>query len=135
MNSDAVAVAVADALKATKLIFITPQDGVLYNGQIIRQMLVAELQKLLQQNAAGFPELCRAILRWLLAGGCAAVHVSGRVDEGVLAEVFRTKASALWFTRNEYSRLARFEESVRHHDADEELGCDWNWSETGLVII
>src|ERR1700761_3081284 len=54
VNSDGVAVAVAEALKATKLIFITPQDGLLYSGQIIRQMLVAELQKLLQQNASGF---------------------------------------------------------------------------------
>ena len=54
VNSDGVAVAVAEALKATKLIFITPQDGLMYNGQLIRQMLVAELQKLLQQNTAGF---------------------------------------------------------------------------------
>jgi amino-acid N-acetyltransferase len=43
VNSDGVSVAVAEALKATKLIFITSQDGLLYNGQIIRQMLVAEL--------------------------------------------------------------------------------------------
>src|SRR5258706_4550334 len=58
VNSDGVAVAVADALKATKLIFITPQDGLLYNGQLIRQMLVAELQKLVQQNTAGvFPDI------------------------------------------------------------------------------
>src|SRR5437762_2350174 len=58
VNSDSVSVAVAEALKATKLIFITAQDGLLYNGQIIRQMLVAELQKLLQQHATGFlPEI------------------------------------------------------------------------------
>src|SRR4029077_12765127 len=51
VNSDSVAVAVADALKATKLIYITAQDGLRYNAQLIRQMLVAELQKLLQTNA------------------------------------------------------------------------------------
>src|SRR4029077_9493498 len=51
VNSDGVAVAVADALKATKLIYITAQDGLRYNAQLIRQMLVAELQKLLQTNA------------------------------------------------------------------------------------
>ena len=54
VNSDGVAAAVADALKAIKLIFITSQDGLIYNGQLIRQMLVAELEKLLQQNAPGF---------------------------------------------------------------------------------
>src|SRR5690606_5448122 len=37
VNSDGVAVAVAEALKATKLIFITPQDGLRYNDQLIRQ--------------------------------------------------------------------------------------------------
>ena len=60
VNSDGVAVAVADALKAIKLIFITTQDGLIYSGQLIRQMLVAELEKLLQQNSAGFlPEIFR----------------------------------------------------------------------------
>src|SRR5205085_2620276 len=45
VNSDSVAVAIAEALKATKLIFITAQDGLRYSDQIIRQMLVADLQK------------------------------------------------------------------------------------------
>ena len=35
-NSDSVALAVADALKATKLIFITEYDGLRYNDQFIR---------------------------------------------------------------------------------------------------
>jgi amino-acid N-acetyltransferase len=58
VNSDGVALAVADALKAIKLIFITTQDGLVYSGKLIRQMLVAELEKLLSQNSAGFlPEI------------------------------------------------------------------------------
>ncbi len=40
VNSDGVAVAVAEHLKAVKLIFVTSQDGLIYRGQIIRQMLV-----------------------------------------------------------------------------------------------
>src|SRR5882672_9511984 len=43
VNSDGVAVALADTLKATKLIFITTHDGVLCQGQLIRQILVADL--------------------------------------------------------------------------------------------
>ncbi len=39
VNSDGVAVAVAEALKAIKLIFITTQDGILVQGRVIRQML------------------------------------------------------------------------------------------------
>src|SRR6185295_14521694 len=41
VNSDAAAVAVADALKATKLIYITTHDGLLHQGQLIRQMLAS----------------------------------------------------------------------------------------------
>src|SRR4029077_19286787 len=43
VNSDGVALAVAEQLKAIKLIFVTSQNGLLYRGQLIRQMLVAEL--------------------------------------------------------------------------------------------
>src|ERR1019366_1577863 len=47
VNSDGVALAVAEALKAIKLIFITTQDGILVQGRIIRQMLVADLESVL----------------------------------------------------------------------------------------
>ncbi len=49
-NSDSIAVNVADALNAAKLIFITAQDGLRYNGQLIRQILAGDLQKLLQSS-------------------------------------------------------------------------------------
>src|SRR5213593_3826195 len=39
VNSDHVGVAVADALKAMKLIFITTADGLFHQGQLIRQVL------------------------------------------------------------------------------------------------
>jgi len=109
VNSDGVSVAVADALKATKLIFITSQDGVLYNGQIIRQMLVAELQKLLQQNAAGFlPEILSKAQHAVTActAGVQRVHIiNGRVDEGLLAEVFSNEGIGTLIYANEYQQI------------------------------
>src|SRR6201999_3971051 len=58
VNSDNVAVAVAIALKAVKLIFITPQDGLRYNDELIRHMVATDLQKLLQSGSSGFaPEM------------------------------------------------------------------------------
>ena len=58
LNSDGVAVAVAEQLKAMKLIFVTPHDGLIHHGQLIRQMLVGDLNKLVQQNGGGFaPEM------------------------------------------------------------------------------
>ncbi|HWD91629.1 MAG TPA: amino-acid N-acetyltransferase [Verrucomicrobiae bacterium] len=109
VNSDGVAVAVAEALKATKLIFITPQDGLVYNDQLIRQMLVAELQKLLQQNPQGFmPDVLSKAQH--AVGACTAgvqrVHIiNGRVDEGLLAEVFSNEGIGTLIYANEYQQI------------------------------
>jgi len=109
VNSDGVAVAVAEALKATKLIFIAPQDGLVYNGQLIRQMLVAELQKLLQQNTAGFvPEILSKAQHAVAActSGVQRVHIiNGRVDEGLLAEVFSNEGIGTLIYANEYQQI------------------------------
>jgi amino-acid N-acetyltransferase len=109
VNSDGVAVAVADALKATKLIFITPQDGLMYNGQLIRQMLVAELQKLLQQNTAGFLADTLSKAQHAVSActsGVQRVHIiNGRVDEGLLAEVFSNEGIGTLIYANEYQQI------------------------------
>src|SRR6187431_2001581 len=47
VNSDSVAVAVADALKATKLIFITTADGLSLDGGLVRQVLASDLDQML----------------------------------------------------------------------------------------
>ena len=109
VNSDGVAVAVADALKAIKLIFITANDGLIYNGQLIRQMLVAELEKLLQTNSAGFlPELLSKAQHATTAckSGVPRVHViNGKVDEGLLAEVFSNDGIGTLIYANEYQQI------------------------------
>lgn len=111
VNSDGVAVAVAEALKAIKLIFITVQDGLRYNSQLIRQMLVAELEKLLQQNSVGFaPETVSKAQHAVLAckAGVPRVHIiNGRVDEGLLAEVFSNEGIGTLIYANEYQQIRR----------------------------
>jgi len=109
VNSDGVAVAVAEALKAIKLIFITAQDGLRYNQQLIRQMLVSELQGLLQQNSPGFaPEILSKAQHAALAckAGVPRVHIiNGRVDEGLLAEVFSNDGIGTLIYANEYQQI------------------------------
>jgi len=107
VNSDSVAVAVADALKATKLIFITTQDGLIHNGQLIRQMLVADLNALLQKSGFAPDMLSKARHA---AAACVAgvprVHViNGRVDEGLLAEVFSNEGIGTLIYANEYQQV------------------------------
>jgi amino-acid N-acetyltransferase len=109
VNSDSVAVALGDALKATKLIFITAQDGLRYNDQIIRQMLVVELQKLLQQNGASFaPDMVSKAQHAVSAclAGVQRIHIiNGRVDEGLLAEVFSNEGIGTLIYANEYQQI------------------------------
>ena len=111
VNSDGVAVAVADALKAIKLIFITSQDGLIYSGQLIRQMLVADLEKLLQAGGPGFaPEILSKAQHAAAAckAGIPRVHIiNGRVDEGLLAEVFSNDGIGTLIYANEYQQIRR----------------------------
>jgi len=109
VNSDGVALAVAEALKAIKLIFITSSDGLICNGQLVRQLLVAELEKLLQTNSAGFaPEILSKAQHAAAAckAGIPRVHViNGRVDEGLLAEVFSNEGIGTLIYANEYQQI------------------------------
>jgi amino-acid N-acetyltransferase len=107
VNSDSVAVAVADALKATKLIFITSIDGLMYQGQLIRQMLVADLNALL--GKPNFPPDMLSKARHAAAAcnaGVQRVHIiNGRVDEGLLAEVFSNEGIGTLIYANEYQQI------------------------------
>ena len=109
VNSDSIAVAVAEALKATKLIFITTQDGLLYNNRLIRQMLDADLQKLVRTAANGFTPEMVSKARHAAAACAAGVHrvhiVNGREDEGLLAEVFSSEGIGTLIYANEYEQI------------------------------
>ena len=109
VNSDSIALAVAEALKASKLIFFTADDGLWHNHQLIHKMLVGDLQKLVHSSAGGFvgEMLSKASHA---AAACAAgverVHiVSGREDEGLLAEVFSNEGIGTLIYANEYEQI------------------------------
>jgi amino-acid N-acetyltransferase len=111
LNSDAVAVAVAEALKAIKLIFITTQDGILVQGRLIRQMLVADLESViaLQKNDFATEQLSKALHAVAACkAGVPRVHIiNGRVDEGLLAEVFSNEGIGTLIYANDYQQIRR----------------------------
>jgi len=111
VNSDSVALELARALNAAKLIYIAEQDGLIYNGQLIRQMLVAELDALLAQNKAGFtPEVLSKAQHASAAcrAGVPRVHIiNGRVDEAPLTEVFSNEGIGTLIYANEYQQIRR----------------------------
>ncbi len=109
VNSDGVAVAVADALKASKLIFITTTDGLVCQGKLIRQMIVGELEALLEKNKCDFSAETFSKAQHAAAAcraGVQRVHViNGQVDEGLLAEVFSNEGIGTLVYANEYQQI------------------------------
>ncbi len=111
VNSDHVAVAVAEALKATKLIFIATSDGLVQQGQLIRQMLAGDLDQILAQKKNDLaPETLSKAIHAVAAcqAGVQRVHIiNGRVDEGLLAEVFSNEGIGTLIYANEYQQVRR----------------------------
>src|SRR5205085_10574555 len=116
---DSGAVAVAGALKATKLIYITTKDGILRQDRLIRQMLVAELDAILANHKDEIvPEMYSKAIHASAAcrAGVQRVHIiNGRVDEGLLAEVFSNEGIGTLIYANEYQQIRRaLKKDVRH---------------------
>jgi amino-acid N-acetyltransferase len=109
VNSDGVAVSVAEQLKAIKLIFVTAQDGLTYRGEMIRQMVAAELGRLVQTDASGFPPdmLSKAQHATMACNaGIPRVHViNGTLDEGLLGEVFSNHGLGTLIYANDYENI------------------------------
>ena len=119
VNSDSVAVAVAEALKAAKLIYITTEDGLVRDGQFIRQMIVADLEAVLAANPQAFPPEVISKARHASAAcraGIPRVHIiNGRIDESLLAEVFSNEGVGTLIYANEYQQIRRaLKKDVRH---------------------
>jgi amino-acid N-acetyltransferase len=109
LNSDSLAVALAEQLKATKLIFVTSQPGLVFRGQPIRQMLVTELAKIAQQNGGGLaPDMSSKVKQAIAAcaAGVPRVHIiNGTLEEGLLGEVFSNHGLGTLIYANEYENI------------------------------
>ncbi|MDB6032369.1 MAG: amino-acid N-acetyltransferase [Verrucomicrobiales bacterium] len=111
VNSDHMAVEIAEALKATKLIFITTTDGLFSQGQLIRQILASDLDAILAgKKQEVIPEMLSKAIYASAAcrAGVPRVHlINGRVDEGLLAEVFSNEGIGTLIYANEYQQIRR----------------------------
>src|SRR5207249_6982868 len=113
LTPDAAAVEVARALGAVKLIYLTITPGIMrrQNGQdeLLRQLAVEEAETILKKHGS---ELVGASLSKLVnavraaRGGVPRVHIiDGRVDEGLLAEVFSNEGIGTLIHANEYQAI------------------------------
>jgi len=111
VNSDSIALAAAEALKANKLMFITTQDGIRVGERVIRQMPVTDLETVLAlQKTDVQPEMVSKAIHAVAAckAGVPRVHViNGSLEEGLLAEVFTNEGVGTLIYGNEFQQIRR----------------------------
>jgi amino-acid N-acetyltransferase len=109
VNSDSVALEVARALGAVKLVYITTAEGLVVGGTLARQISVDDLAAALDKKTVAPRQESKA--RHAVAAcraGVPRVHViDGRVDEGLLAEVFSNEGIGTLVFANEYRQIRR----------------------------
>lgn len=118
LNSDAVAVEVAKALQAVKLIYLSTMPGIQLRkagdaepAELMRQLSVEEAETILKKQrqeltGPSLSKLTSAVKA--LRGGVPRVHIiDGRVEEGLLAEVFSNEGVGTLVHTNEYQAIRR----------------------------
>jgi len=111
LNSDAVAVEVAGALRAVKLVYLTTQAGIHLGPELLRQLTVEEAEEILKKRRDELAPSAVSKLNYAMRaarGGVPRVHIiDGRVEEGLLAEVFSNEGIGTLVHANEYQALRR----------------------------
>jgi amino-acid N-acetyltransferase len=111
VNSDLVALEVAEALHAAKLIYLSASDGLVINGQRIGHLVAPELEEVLKKQRGHLPKGLLSKLEHAAQAcryGVPRVHLlNGNVNEALLAEIFSNGGVGTMVYSNEY-------EQVRH---------------------
>ncbi len=118
VNSDGIALEVAEAMQAMKIIFLSAGDGVTTAGGIVKQLSIVETEELLKKRkipldvgtASKLDHAARACRL-----GVARVHLlNGLLDEALLSEVFSHEGIGTMVYSNEYQQIRRvFKKDVR----------------------
>jgi len=109
VNSDQVALEVAESLKAAKLMFITTSNGVQGGGKLSTQFSVAEAEEYLRSRREELAADMRSKLEHGLRAcknGVQRVHIiDGLQDEALLGEVFSNEGVGTMIYANEYQAI------------------------------
>jgi amino-acid N-acetyltransferase len=118
VNSDLVALEVASALHAAKLIFLSTHDGLVLDGQRIGQLVAAEVEEVLKKQRSQLgPNLASKLEHAAEACqyGIPRVHLlNGTINEALLAEIFSNGGIGTMIYSNEYEQIRRvYKKDVR----------------------
>jgi amino-acid N-acetyltransferase len=116
VNSDSIAFEVAEALRATKIIYLMSKDGLCVGGEIVRQLSIAEAEETLKRRKLN-PNLASKLDYGARAcrNNIPRVHLlNGLVNEALLSEVFSHEGIGTMIYSNEYQQIRRvFKKDVR----------------------
>jgi amino-acid N-acetyltransferase len=111
VNSDQVALEVAEALSAAKLIFITTSNGPDGGGRLSTQVPVAEAEDYLKKHAPSLPAWMVSKLQHgarACRNGVQRAHIiDGRQGEALLSEIFSNEGVGTMIYANEYESIRR----------------------------
>ncbi len=118
VNSDAVALEVAEVMQAMKIIFLSSSEGVVVDGELVGQLSIAEAEEFVKKKRglldAGLLSKLDHAAR-ACRQGVARVHLlNGLRDEALLSEVFSQEGIGTMVYSNEYQQIRRvFKKDVR----------------------
>ncbi len=121
VNSDAIAVEIAEALHAAKLIFLTTATNLDAATWLPHQLSIAETTTLVQRHRATTPPAPAGLLSKLenaaraCRQGISRAHLlDGTVNEALLTEIFSHEGFGTMVYSNEYQQIRRiFKKDVR----------------------
>jgi len=111
VNSDLLAAELAEAMHATKIIYLTPQPGLEINGDVRREISVETLRTLLRDHPEQIAEASRSKAAHAVKAietGTPRVHiVDGRVFDGLLNEIFSNDGVGSLVYGNDYQQIRK----------------------------
>ncbi len=111
VNSDLLAAELAEALHATKIIYLLPQAGIEIEGEVRREISVDALRTMLREHPEKIAEssVSKAVHAVkAIETGTQRVHiVDGRVFDGLLNEIFSNEGVGSLGYGNDYQQIRK----------------------------
>ena len=109
INSDLLAAELAEALIATKIIYLTPHEGLELNGKLQHQLSAATLRTILEDKPDSINEPMRSTAAHAVKAvetGTPRIHLlDGRLLDGLLNEIFSNEGVGTLIHGNEYQQI------------------------------
>ena len=111
VNSDLLAAELAEALHATKIVYLTPAPGLEIDGDVRREISIDALRKIVQDQPERIGDDSRSKAMHAVKAietGTPRVHIlDGRVFDGLLNEIFSSEGVGSLVYGNDYQQIRK----------------------------